>query len=213
MNWTPLKMATLTATSIVILAIAGITLGQDAGDTSPGADRQEFRHPGHRLLLHRADTDRDGVVTRDEWRTLSDEIAGAFEELDADSDGAVTLEQMGRRGRFGHGGRRQHMRHHRGRMVGGMMFRAADQVGNADGSLDRNEWTNFLAETDANSDGILQSLEIHQSLRSLHDDTNEPPAPSVEDLAARFDELDADSDGVISDQELPRMRRHGRAHR
>lgn len=220
MNWSPIRATALLAIAIAPFGLASIAVGQDTSDPGDTATRDEraFAHSAHRLL-HRADSDRDGVVTQAEWQALSDEIAGSFASLDTDGDGAVTLERSGRRERVGRegarprqrgAGGREGIRHHRTRIAGAMMFRAADQAGNADGSLDRNEWTNFLAEADSDRDGALQTEEVRQSLQALRDDSHTPPAPTIDVLTDRFDELDADGNGVISGEELPPARRSRR---
>jgi|GEM_PF-4832025 len=215
MRSTSLRLVIPILFSIALIAAATIAAGDD--EATPA--RPE---PGQQLLLHHADADHDGVVTAAEWQAMSDHISAVWQQLDEDGDGNVAIEHgFGPHAFAGHaggraGGRRfaRMMRRHARPIIGGMMLRAADLAGNDDGTLERAEWTDFLAQADTDGDGTLGRDELRETLReTLRAERPEPPpAPTIDALAERFDQLDGDHDGILSADELAQGRRQGGRH-
>lgn len=154
------------------------------------AGAQEGRDPWSRL--ERYDSDRDGKVTREEFRG-PDRV---FERLDADADGAITREEArAMRGRMRGGGAGGAAG---GRMPGGgtggrtggrgggggtdRLVRSLDADG--DGAVSAEEWMAFFKKADENGDEFLQPEELTAALRgtALRDDAPQvgAPAPKVE---------------------------------
>lgn len=193
------KMLLAAAGFAALAGTAGLALAQD-GDQRPQRG------------LFQSDSDRDGVVTRQEFDASRDAM---FARLDADNDGQLTRDEM-RAGRRGH---------HRGRgHRGAFMMRGADT--NEDGQITRDE---FLARPlaqfdrfDANSDGVISAEEMPQRRRRSEDgerprrserpsfDANGDGLISRDEFASMgagmFERLDADNDGRVTQDEA-------RAHR
>lgn len=119
---------------------------------------------------------------------------------------------------------RKHRGHH-GRRGGGMILFAADA--DRDHNITAAEWQDFLIALDGDADGLLTAEEFQafrQARAAERGITREPrEAPpeaaeflnrrfdtdgdgqvEVEDLQAKFDSLDANSDGELTSDEFPR---------
>lgn len=129
---------------------------------------------------------------------------------------------------FGESGEQVEQRRHRGPHGGprgGLLFRAADA--DRDRNITAAEWQDFLIALDGDADGLLTQEEFlaFRQARAAERGVNREPrqAPpeaadfmtrrldtdgdgqvEVEDLQAKFDSLDANSDGDLTSDELPR---------
>ncbi len=91
------------------------------------------------------------------------------------------------------------------------LMRAADRTGDDDGTLTRDEWQQFLTDTDTNFDGSLGFSEIAEALRANRPEGSEPresSSPTIEQLLERFDSIDTNGDGELGEDERPSHHRH-----
>ncbi|MGQ0532568.1 MAG: hypothetical protein ACT4OF_07740 [Caulobacteraceae bacterium] len=196
----------LAAAGAAVLAAGGVGLAlanQDAQD-------REDRHG-----IFQSDSNSDGVLTREEFDAGRDAL---FVRLDGNNNGELTREELraGREGR-GHRGRRGHR-------SGGMHgLNGADE--NNDGNITREEFlarpTEMFDRLDANDDGVISATE--QPQRGERDQRGEGRANVDADGngtfsraefsamgAARFERLDANDDGRVTQEEAQAARRHRR---
>lgn len=165
------------------------------------------------------DQNQDGQVTLDE-------LGGAeatFSKLDRNADGVVSSDDFSR----GRGARKGSIR---GAMAGGFVLHAADA--DQDQIITSAEFDTFLTTVDANSDGNIEREELHAVLAADRDGQRrlghgrraqpEGTEPSgrranpldrdgdgtleVSDLRQIFTEVDANGDGEVSGEEMPRFR-------
>ena len=139
------------------------------------------------------DADKSGTIDAAEQQAL-------FERLDANSDGEVSADEMPR-GRHGRRGPR-------GGGPAGALMSQAD--GDQDGQLTSDEWQGFLSSLDADANGTL-SLEELAAIRPEGAPSPPAGAPSIEvsRLEEAFSRIDANGDGVITEDERPRRRFRG----
>lgn len=160
--------------------------GFELPEAGPHMDR--MRHH----VLDRLDANDDGQLQ-------TSEVAAHFAELDADGDGSLSGDELP-------GHRMRHRRDHHNRGLA-MALRAADADG--DRNVTASEWSAFLATVDADEDGQVTMREVQQ----LADPDFEPPSLSIDEVNEIFDQLDADDDGTVSEDELPQRRRGRRGQR
>lgn len=150
------------------------------------------RGPGargdHFTRIH--DTDGDGQVSTSELQTV-------FDDLDSNGDAAVSGDELPT----------FPMRHGRRGGPGRHLLGLADT--DDDGDLTRDEWTAFLASADTDADGSIDGDELQTVIRSNRPVDREPPSLEIETLEELFDTIDADGNGVITDEERPAQRHRG----
>lgn len=194
--------------SIVVVGLAGaagLALAQNGANELAAPERAQHG-------LFRADANNDGVLTRQEFDAGRDAM---FAARDADSNGALTGEEMHRRGDHrgegGHGGER--------------MWDRADA--NNDGSVSRDEFLSGpiarFDRMDLNDDGVISADERQQRRegrtgeRGRHADANNHRQISQAEFAAAgaamFDRLDANDDGQVTREEAMAGRHGRRGHR
>lgn len=174
--------------------------------------------PGPNPLFHRADKDRDGRVTLEEIQAIAPQFsAERFKQMDKDGDGALT---------HGEAPGRPTQRPSAEMMGAVGLFSRGDKDG--DGRLSYAELTaiapNFSKERfdqfDADKDGVLTRKEIPPAAAGAprtpaqlfkQADTDKDGRVSFGDLSAvapnltrdRFDQLDRNKDGVLTEDERP----------
>lgn len=154
----------------------------------PGPRMDRMRHH----VMEKLDANDDGQLQ-------TAEVAAHFDELDADGDGSLTGDELP--------GHRMRHRDHQHRKGLGMALRVADADG--DRNVTASEWSAFLATVDADGDGQVTFREVQQ----LANPDYEPPSLSLDQVNEIFDELDANDDGTVSEDELPERRRGPRGKR
>ena len=163
-----------------------------------------FAHGGHGMGLSKFDKDGNGVVTRDEMRTVALE---RFDKVDTNKDGRITMDEM-------QAAAKEHT-----------AKRFAKHDKNGDGKLSRDEVSHMpdqvFARLDKNGDGFLTPDELNfggkeQRLEKHfeHADTNHDGAISrdeaIAEINAKFAKIDTNGDGVISaDEAKAAHHKHG----
>ncbi len=174
------------AAGVAALAAAGIAIAEEGGQC------------GRHRLFEAADSNSDGVLTRQEFDAGREAM---FARLDADHDGQ--LSRGDRRRHHGAGARgARHNDHGR------------NSDANNDGAITREEFLarplQMFARIDSDSDGVISAEE--RSRRRIDADGDQ--RVSSTEFAARgtslFERLDADHDGRVTREEAARGRRHGR---
>jgi Ca2+-binding EF-hand superfamily protein len=183
------------ATVAGVAVTASVLMAQPGGHRGPGPD-------GHGPMSA-ADADKDGNVTAAEWTAL-------FEKLDANSDGALSADELPIRRHFTMGTPPPGA-------AAGLVAHDADT--NRDGAVTREEFDARLAAIDANSDGDVTMEELHarherhgrgpgaEGFRGLppflaEADADKDGKLSVSELEAQFEAADADSDGALREGEI-----------
>ncbi|MEM8996785.1 MAG: hypothetical protein AAGF23_18515, partial [Acidobacteriota bacterium] len=181
-----------------------------SGDAVTGAERPTFW--GRFSATH--DVSQDGVVSREEFLQENQR----FERMDTDGDGQLTEADFeGMEGR-----RLKHRRGQRGGLIAG-----ADL--NRDGAVTAEEWASFESALDVDGDGLVSGEEM-RALRDVRRgekaarfggrggeksgggqlsryDADQSGDLDAAERAAIFTTLDADGDGTVSADEMPRGRR------
>ena len=197
---------------VILLAGATLTFAQGP-DMTRGP-----HHLGH--LVADLDADGDGSVSREEFDQGADVIFG---ELDQNGDGVLSSDELPR-----FKGPRHGRGPGRGKMAGAIVARAAD--GDGDGAVASDEWQAFLDSLEIEADGSIAEDSLRAALPFGRKGTAEVPGsemrrggpPSgalsrmldrdgdalleIDDLSTVFAELDADGDGALQAEELPRFR-------
>ena len=184
----------------------GDLLGQVTSDDGETIDFEKLQAllPEGRTIRHSEDAP---TVTVGQAQSL-------FDRLDANSDGAITSDEQPRR----RGKRRVQ------RELGGMMLlHGADTDGEP--GLSADEWAAFVSAVDADGDGsftpqqladvihanlAVKGPESRSSRMGAHLDSDDDGTPDVAGLQAAFQKLDANGDGAITEDELPKRRQRMR---
>jgi hypothetical protein len=154
-------------------------------------------------FAERFDANDDGQVTAEEYDGRL-----SFEFLDFDHDGALTESDF-----------EQHRSERHAKFLTLITLRGADE--DRDRSVASTDYSAFLAQLDANADGNLDRDELSALRRGTRgkrggpegEGARAPDRPeinaAVSDLEAAFAKLDANGDGVVEGDELPRRRHRG----
>lgn len=180
---------------------------------SLAAAPDEGFHPRRGFLgwdhVSQFDEDGDGTVSREELERGFD----LFSRLDTNGDGVLTEDDFA-----GRGGMRERSAMRMHRPFGFFLF-AADA--DRDGEITQEEWSGFLAETDTDGDGVVDNLPFgprHPPEEAVGDrisrlqeilDQDGDGQLETSDLQAIFAEHDANGDGALTQDELPRPPHHG----
>ncbi|MHC4956990.1 MAG: EF-hand domain-containing protein [Planctomycetota bacterium] len=172
-----------------------------------GGKRGRRRGPGMlKQLMERFDADKDGRVTKEEWKGRPE----IFVRLDANKDGAITKDEVEKA--------MQRMAHWRGRSADAMLRRWDSDK---DGAISREEWRldrAFFDRFDRNKDGVLRADELvvfgrgrrgrkspmtlGRFLKEFDKNGDGKVARDECRDERRFAEMDADGDGVLSRAEI-----------
>ena len=196
-----MRVFSLLTFGAITLFAAGSALSQTSQSTD---DQSQQRRHGRQEMYQRLDANRDGKISREEWRGRAE----GFAKMDTNGDGFLTPEEM-QAGRFQRDGSAR-----RGP-------RAMDQ--NNDRQIARDEWkgpAEAFDRLDANHDGSITREEFQagrqhgrsgkRGLRSM--DQNNDSQISREEWkgpAEMFNRLDSNSDGVITSDEMKAHRGRG----
>jgi Ca2+-binding EF-hand superfamily protein len=141
--------------------------------------------------IARMDADKDGRISRDEWKGPAD----AFTRIDTDQDGFLSKDEVEVLAK----GMRRREGWKRGPSEA--LFRRMDADG--DRRITREEWKlnpELFAKFDANGDGVITADEVMPTDRR-------EPMPSRDASGKFFEKLDRNRDGKIDANELPNERR------
>lgn len=177
----------------------------------PGGPRG--RGPQTSPMFEAIDADGDGVITNRELR----KAAVALKTLDADGDGNITMEEAspargpGRGGPGGPGGP--------GGDPNAMIDRIMENDKNGDGQLSPDEvppqLTRMLYDADTNNDRVIDRAELEQAMQKMQNRFGGRGGPrergrgnagtSPEETFQRLMASDANGDGMLSPNEVPRQ--------
>jgi Ca2+-binding EF-hand superfamily protein len=178
------------------------------------------KHEGFMERLRAADTNADGMLSRQEAASLPF-ITKHFDEIDANHDNQVTFEEL----RAFH---EQHRGHHRGH---GNLVKRLDKDGDGKISLAEAQaaprFAQRFEQIDANKDGFVTADELeaaHQARAQAHFqriDTDGDGRISLAEaqanaprLAGHFAQVDTNQDGFITPEELhAAFQAHHKGHR
>ncbi|HEX4943135.1 MAG TPA: hypothetical protein VFV55_02210 [Usitatibacteraceae bacterium] len=192
----------------------GAGVGPGAG-FGPGGG---YGHRGGAMLerLKAADTNSDGVISREEAQAALPGLAANFDAIDANKDGNITYAEMqAARGTFGPAGRGEGWKKWD---VNGDGKLSRDEVANAPRLLER------FDALDANHDGFLATEEMQAArlargpgargmgwTRLDADGDGKLSRAEVANaprLSQEFDAIDADKDGFLTIEELQAAHSH-----
>ena len=178
-------------------------------DDAPHAERMRQR------MQQVLDQDGDGSVE-------TEDLDAIFSGLDRDSDGAVSRQEMplmrGPHGPHGRRGLGLGRRPDPGSMAGVILARIADDDG--DGAVADGEWQGFLDALSVDADGAISEESLQAVLAQRPEarsgrgrsamlvrllDRDGDGMLEIEDLNAVFAGLDADGDGALLGEEMPRF--------
>ena len=172
-----MKMKITIATSLLLVGLVA---------AYPGGHGKRVKDVRH------ADVNGDGQITLEEFQAMTQ---SQFEKMDANGDGVLSEEEMGRR--------RFHMR--RMAKAGPHLLKAADNDG--DGALSSDELDAFLTQVADESGENINPTKVAEILgHDLDRIPENAPTVSVEQIRTMFDHLDSNDDGVVSEDEQPRYR-------
>ena len=210
-----------------LVGAGGLALAQQAGSSGPDAP------PPHARFFE-ADANHDGAVSRAEFDAFR---TAEFARLDANHDGSVSREERRAAHPEGHGHHGQHDGDCGRGGPGGREWgegRHGDHLeradANHDGNITREEFlagpTRMFDVLDANHDGVISADERASARQRMdgerrearehrpHPDANNDGLLSRTEWnqagAAMFDQLDANHDGRVTEQEAEAARPHGR---
>jgi Ca2+-binding EF-hand superfamily protein len=209
------KESVMNKTWIVVVAVAlGIPLAVLIATAQPPGPGRPWEGFGWEHFTERHDLDGDGLISAEEW-ALSHPM---FQGLDQDENGVVTEEEF------------EAARQQADTKMAAGVLRFADQ--DRDGEITADEWETFLDAVDPDGDGVFQIADLTAVIPERQGGRRGGPggpqgfggppqrdeflANTVDwdddgvlersDLEAIFAELDANGDGILQADELPRGR-------
>ena len=146
-----------------VMLVAGAALGQQ-----PGPEGRQGRHHDPNRIFQRADANRDGKISADEWKRRPE----GFNRLDQNHDGFITQDEA----------QSAALRHKQSQgRRGQKLFGKMDS--NNDGQISRDEWkgkADVFDRLDSNRDGAITREELprHRGKRGDGDPTGNTRPPS-----------------------------------
>jgi Ca2+-binding EF-hand superfamily protein len=188
----------------ILTALAGVTVASAQPDAGAAAKGSCGEHGFGMHKFEKLDSNSDGKVTRDEMLSRATEH---FDKADANKDGKVTPDE--RKAAF--------------QKFGEERFTAQDK--NKDGALSQDELPPHFAKhadkLDSNKDGKLSRAELqafadkkkeHFGDHRRGGDETRTRAELVSHVQQRFEKLDTNKDGALSQDELAKGHHFGRGH-
>lgn len=203
-----MKTGKLIISALTATLLAGFALASQASDGAASPDRKARHEEMKAQMLERlkaADTNGDGVISRDEANAGLPQLARHFARIDTDKDGRITMQE------FEAAMKGLHRRHH-----DAMSHLDKDR----DGLISRDEaqaaprLAKHFDKIDTNKDGLLSKNELAAARTRMKDaiyahiDTDADGRISRDEaarfprLARHFDQIDANKDGHLTKDEL-----------
>ncbi len=203
-----MKSGKLMVSALTATLLAGFALASQASDGAASPDYKVRHEEMKAHLLERlkaADTNGDGMISREEANAGLPQLAKHFDAIDTDKNGLITMQELEAAMKGLHGRHRDAMKH-------------LDKDG--DGLISRAEaqaaprLAKHFDEIDANKDGFLSKDELAAARAKMRDaifariDTDADGRISRDEaarfprLARHFDKIDANKDGYLTKDEL-----------
>jgi Ca2+-binding EF-hand superfamily protein len=203
-----MKSGKLIASALTATLLAGFALASQASEGVASPDRKARHEEMKAQMLERfkaADTNGDGMISRDEANAGLPQLAKHFDSIDTDKNGLITMQE------FEAAMKGLHRRHHDA-------MKHLDK--NGDGLISRDEaqaaprLAKHFDEIDTNKDGFLSKDELAAARTKMKDaifariDTDADGRISRDEaarfprLARHFDQIDANKDGYLTKEEL-----------
>lgn len=203
-----MKSGKLIVSALTATLLAGFALASQAheGAAAPGRKARHEEMKAHMLeRLKAADTDGNGMISREEANARLPRLARHFDRIDTDQDGRITMQE------FEAAMKGLHRRHHDA-------MKHLDKDGDGLISHDEAQAAPRLAkhfdEIDTNKNGFLSKDELVAARTRMKDaifariDTDADGRISRDEaapfprLARHFNHIDADKDGYLTKNEL-----------
>lgn len=200
----------IAATTIALIGAFGLTAGAEAFGGKGGEGRGGHGRMGGmgQQMMQGMDQDSDGTVTEAE---VEAHLLNMFATVDANSDGAVTLDEMkaardahraanaaerpeGRKGAGERSEKHGKRNAERGEGRGGKHGQRGDR---GERGIER-----MFQRADADDNGNVSEEEFKTAISTYTDNIAERANRAVERQAARFSALDTNGDGQISPEEF-----------
>jgi Ca2+-binding EF-hand superfamily protein len=185
-----MKSGKLIVSALTATLLASFALASQAGEGAASPDRKARHEEMKAQMLERlkaADTNGDGMISREEANVALPQLARHFDRIDSDKNGLISIQE------FESAMKGLHRRHHNA-------MAHLDKDG--DGLISRDEakaaprLAKHFDEIDTSKDGFLSKDELAAARTRMKD--------------AIFARIDTDADGRISREEAARFPRLGR---
>ena len=203
-----MKSGKLIVLALTATLLAGFGLASQASDGAACPDRKA-RHEemkAHMLeKLKAADTNGDGMISREEANAGLPQLARHFDRIDTDNNGLITMQEFEAAVKGLHGRRHDVMKH---------LDKDGDGLISRDEAQSAPRLAKHFDQIDTNKDGFLSKDELAAARTRIKDaifahiDTDADGRISRDEaagfprLARHFDQVDANKDGYLTKEEL-----------
>lgn len=190
----------IAATTIALIGAIGLTAGAQAFGGKGGEGRGGHGRMGGfaHEMMQGIDKDANGTVTEAE---VENHLLGMFATVDANNDGAVTLEELKAAREAQHATRRAERGEDAGERSRKHEKRHADRQERR-GKRGERGMERMFQRADADGNGSVSEEEFKSAISTYIDNIAERANHALERREARFSELDTNGDGQISPEEF-----------